>query len=196
MPGAPSLRGQPIGLQHPIQIDDVVERAQRRSPFRPRQIGYPLSVCGQVCGVQSPLPCVRSTVLYSRRLPSLRRVPVSPVPRLRRYYEGATTSRSRAPASLWFRSQVPHAPPVFVFAEALLTCLEEACQARNICSAGVPMPGVLRPWTQAGSHRFPGDPSHTSALLQDPGPADTTSPSSGPANAAPGPPTPKASACT
>ena len=47
------------------QIDDVVERVQRRPPFRPRQIGYPLSVRGQVCRVQSPLPCVRSTVLYS-----------------------------------------------------------------------------------------------------------------------------------
>jgi len=132
--------GQPIGLQHPIQIDDVVERAQRRSPFRPRQIGYPLSVGGQVCGVQSPLPCVRSTVLSSWRLPSLRRVPASPVPRLHRYYEGATTSRPRAPASLWFRSQAPRAPPVFVFAEALLTSPEEACQARNSWSAGVPRP--------------------------------------------------------
>jgi hypothetical protein len=31
----------------------VVERVQRRPPFRPRQTGYPLSVRGQVCGVQS-----------------------------------------------------------------------------------------------------------------------------------------------
>jgi hypothetical protein len=33
--------------------------------------------------------------LSSRRLPSLLRVPASPVPRSRRYYEGATTSHSR-----------------------------------------------------------------------------------------------------
>src|SRR5271165_7210911 len=82
--GSAVLAGQPVGLPHPIQIDDVVERAQRRSPFRLRQIGYPLSVRGQVCRVQSPLLCFRSTVLYSWRLPSLRRVPASPVPRLHR----------------------------------------------------------------------------------------------------------------
>ena len=33
--------------------------------------------------------------LFSRRLPSLRRVPASPVPRSQRYYEGATTSHPR-----------------------------------------------------------------------------------------------------
>src|SRR5205085_11436095 len=51
-------------------------------------------------------------------LPSLDRVPASPVPRLHRYYEGATTSRSREPGPLWFRLQAPRAPPVFVFAES------------------------------------------------------------------------------
>src|ERR1019366_471376 len=63
--GSTVFAGQPISLHHPIQIDDVVERAQRRPPFRSRRIGYPLSVRGQVCGVQSPLPCFRSTALYS-----------------------------------------------------------------------------------------------------------------------------------
>src|SRR5215467_15827068 len=38
------------------------------------------------------------------------------------------------------------------------------------------MPGVLHPWARAGSRRFPGDPSYVSALLQDPGRADKTSP--------------------
>src|SRR5271165_1833524 len=38
------------------------------------------------------------------------------------------------------------------------------------------MPGMLRPWARAGSRRFPGDPSYASALLQDPGRADKTSP--------------------
>ena len=68
----------------------------------------------------------------------LRRVPVSPVPRLRRYYEGATTSRSRIPGPLWFRSQAPRMPPVFVVAAALLMSSEEFYQAWNTCSAGVP----------------------------------------------------------
>ena len=47
------------------------------------------------------------------------------------YYEGATTSRSRLPGSLWFRSQAPRAPPVFVVAETLLMGSEEAHQAWN-----------------------------------------------------------------
>jgi len=49
-------------------------------------------------------------------------------------------------------------------------------RAWNIWSAGVPILRLSRPWTRAGSHRFPGDPSHASALLQDPGRADETSP--------------------
>ena len=117
-----------------------MERAQCRPRFRPRQVGYPLSVRGQVCGVQCPLPCVRSTVLSSWHPPSLRRVPASPVPRLQRYYEGATTSRSRVPRPLLFRSKAPRAPPVFVVAEALLMSSEEAHQAWNTWSAGVPCP--------------------------------------------------------
>ena len=38
------------------------------------------------------------------------------------------------------------------------------------------VPGMLHPWARAGSRRFPGDPSYASALLQDPGRADKTSP--------------------
>ena len=146
------------------------------TPFRPRQIGYPLSVREQVCGVQSPLPCFRSTVLYSWRLPSLRRVPASPVPRLHRSYEGATTSRPRNPAPSWLRLRVPRAPPLFVLAEALLTGVEDARQAWNSRSAGVPRSGLLRPWTRTGSLRFPGDPSHAFAQLQDPSRAGKISP--------------------
>ena len=36
--------------------------------------------------------------------------------------------------------------------------------------------GVLRSWTRAGDHRFPGDPSYAFALLHDPGRAGRTSP--------------------
>ena len=38
------------------------------------------------------------------------------------------------------------------------------------------LPGMSHPWARAGSRRFPGDPSHASALLQDPGRVDRTSP--------------------
>jgi len=46
------------------------------------------------------LSCFPSTVLSSRRLPFLDRVPARPVPRRHQYYEGATTSRSRIPSHL------------------------------------------------------------------------------------------------
>ena len=81
-------------------------------------MGYPLSVRGQVCRAQGPLPCVAATVLCSWRLPSLGRVPMSSVPRRRRYYEGATTSH-HASRSLLVRDRVPRGPPRFVLAEAL-----------------------------------------------------------------------------
>ena len=154
-----------------------MERAKRRPPFRPRQIGYPLSVRGQVCGVQCPLPCVRSTVLSSWRPPSLRRVPASPVPRPHQYYEGATTSRPRVPGPLWFRSQAP----------TRSSCVRARRSAPNepggsslglehLVSRPFHAPGMLRPWARAGSHRFPGDPSYAFALLQDPGRAVKASP--------------------
>ncbi len=174
--GSTILAGQPIGLHHPIQIDDVVERAQRRPPFRPRQTGYPLSVRGQVRGVQSPLPCVRSTVLIPWRPPSLARVPVSPVPRGQRYYEGATTSRLRIPGRLFVslpgsarssavRARLGGAPG----------WLEDPSGPGHLVSR----PPICRralTWTQAGSHRFPGDPSHAFAPVQDPGRTDDPSP--------------------
>jgi hypothetical protein len=109
--GSPILAGQPVGLLHPVQIDDMVQRVQRLSVPSPRQFGYPLSFGGQVRRVQCPLPCFRPAVLSARRLPSLDRVPASPVPRLQRYYEGATTSRVRLPGPLWIRFQAPRAPP-------------------------------------------------------------------------------------
>ena len=101
MPGAPSLRVSRYASRHPFQVDDVVQRGQRCPRLRPRQFGYPLSFRGQVCGAQGLLPCFPATVLIPWRLPSLARVPVSPVPRGQRYYEGATTSRSRIPGRLF-----------------------------------------------------------------------------------------------
>ena len=59
------LAGEPVGLFHPFQIDDVVQRRQRHSSFRSCQFSYPLSFRGQVCETQGPLPCFSSTVLFS-----------------------------------------------------------------------------------------------------------------------------------
>jgi hypothetical protein len=56
-------------------------------------------------------PCFPSMALSSRRLPSLLRVPASPVPRSRRYYEGATTSHPRVHGRLLVRFHCPRVPP-------------------------------------------------------------------------------------
>ena len=53
--GRAILAGESVGLQHPIQVDDMVKRVERRASFRSRQFGYPLSVRGQVRRVQGPL---------------------------------------------------------------------------------------------------------------------------------------------
>ena len=51
-------------------------------------------------GSKVPSPVSGQRLSSSRRLPSLARVPVSPVPCVHRSYEGATTSRSRIPGRL------------------------------------------------------------------------------------------------
>src|SRR3954447_9277325 len=91
---------------------------------------------------------------------------MSPVPRRRRYYEGATTSHP-ASRSLLVRDRVPRGPPGFVLAEALPGG-GGAARAWAVWSAGGPVPAGVRV-DGVGSHRFPGDPSRASALLQDPG---------------------------
>jgi hypothetical protein len=99
--GRSILARQPIRLSHPFQVDDLVQRGQRCPRLRSRQFRYPLSFRGQVCGAQGLLPCFLATVLIPWRLPSLARVPVSPVPRGQQYDEGATTSRLRIPGHLF-----------------------------------------------------------------------------------------------
>jgi hypothetical protein len=54
--------------------------------------------------------CFPPTALLTRRLPFLRRVPAGPVPRLPRYYEGATTSHPRIRGRLLVRFHAPHDP--------------------------------------------------------------------------------------
>jgi hypothetical protein len=71
--------------------------------------------------------------LSSRRLPSLLRVPVSPVPRSRRYYEGATTSQPRINGRL-FGSLPP--PTTYLLGSCLAAALLEARRSS-------PRPGLL-----------------------------------------------------
>ena len=175
--GRSILARQPIRLLHPFQVDDMVQRGQRCPRLRPRQIGYPLSFRGQVCGAQGLLPCFLATVLIPWRLPSLARVPVSPVPRGQRYYEGATTSRLRIPGHLFVSLPGP---------TRFLRCSCSPWQRSRIGWRTRSGPGHLfsrlptcrraLAWTRAGSHRFPGDPSHAFAPVQDPGRTDDPSP--------------------
>ena len=113
-------------------------------------------------------------VLSSRRLPSLLRVPASPVPRSQRYYEGATTSHPLIPGRLLVRSRSPHDPPVFVLARAL----PEGWRFPS--RPGLVLPVAPRPaarvWTRVGSLRSSDDPSCASAPFQDPGRTDVSSP--------------------
>ena len=141
--GRTILAGQPVGLLHPFQVDDVVQRGQRHPSFRPRQFGYPLSFRGQVCGAQSPLPCFPSTVLSTWRLPSLGRVPVSPVPRRHRYYEGATTSRSRIPGHLLVSLPGPTCASVVRARRRAPVRVEDAVEARTLGQPAVPCSGLL-----------------------------------------------------
>ncbi len=108
-------------------------------------------------------------VLSTRRPPSLHRVPASPVPRLPRYYEGATTSRSRIPGRLC--CSLPGSMPPLVAscpAAALLTdprasarpgrlfnrppdlrCLRQHGRIRDLIGSqairSVPLPRLLTP---------------------------------------------------
>ena len=59
--------------------------------------------------------------------------------------------------------------------KALPVSVEVAQQAWAFVQPACPFPACT-PWARAGHHRFPGDPSHALALLQDPGRANETSP--------------------
>jgi hypothetical protein len=172
----------------------MVQRVKRHPTPQPRQVGYPLSFCGQVRRVQCPLPCFRSTVLSPWCPPSFRRVPASPVPRLHEYYEGTTTSCARVPGPLWIRCRVPHAP-LCSCSPWRSRCGRGRIRAWGPWSAGLPLSGNLR----VGTHGISQVPWRSVPYLCPvlrPRPDQQDLASSGPADAAPGPNTPKAPACT
>src|SRR5713226_2701536 len=113
--------------------------------------------------------------LSSRRLPSLLRVPASPVPRSRRYYEGATTSHPRVHGRLLVRFHCPRVPP-------------GSCSPQRSRKVGGPLPGrgswsagarsvrlALRgrDWDLSGLQAIP---SCAFAPLRDPGRTNVPSP--------------------
>jgi hypothetical protein len=128
----------------------------------------------RVGGIQCSLPRFPSRGLSTWRLPFLLRVPASPVPRYQRYYGDATTSRLRISGRLWLRFRVPHAPAGSCSpwrSGGSQAYLRPGLFGQPVC----PAPACcLR--TQAGSPRFPDDPSRAFALVQDPGRANSPSP--------------------
>ena len=141
----------------------------------PRPVRLSIVVtCTRSQGSKS-LSCFPSMALSARRLPSLLRVPESPVPRSRRYYEGATTSHPRIHGRLLVRFHSPRDPPSFVSAVALP-------KGRRSLPGQAPLvpPGARfrrpRAWTRMGSLRSSGDPSRAFAPFQDPGRADVPLP--------------------
>src|SRR5208282_2811916 len=191
--GCSILARQPVGLSHPFQVDDMVKRGQSCPRLRPRQFGYPLSFRGQVLGAQGLLPCFLATALIPWRPPSLARVPVSPVPRGQRYYEGATTSRLRIPGRLSVSL------PGSARSSALRARLGgapgwlETHPGQGIWSAGRPFAGALsrgRKRDLTGSQAI-----HPMPLLRSKTPAGPTIPHpDGVVDAAPARPTAKAPA--
>jgi len=186
--GRPVFAGQPVGLQHPVRVEQVMQREQGRAGPLPRQISYPASFRGQVRGVQCPLPCFPSLGLTAWRSPSLRRVPAGPVPRPQRYYESATTSRPRVSCALMASRAGPALTPrIRCHRMARRQGRGATLSSRVACSAGRPSCRRSFARTRSGAHRFPGDPSRASALLQHPGRAAVPSPMTVAAGLSPGP---------
>ena len=180
------LAGEPPGLLHPFEIDDMVQRGQRHSaPGSSRQFSYPLSFRGQVCGAQGLPPVfpvngsLRVAPPFPRAGPGRVRFPdvIGSMKALR-------LPAHAFPAAYWFASGHHAIPPLFVLASSALP-------RRRRTDPG---PGLVQPapkrrlalaWTRAGSLRFPGDPSCASAPVQDPGRTDDPMAMGGVVDAAP-----------
>src|SRR3954453_16768496 len=172
--GSPILAVQPVGLLHPVHIDDMVQRVQRLSAPSPGQFGYPLSFGGQVRRVQCPsrVSGQRSS-LRDASLPSIGS-------RRARFPDfSGTTKALRLPVCVYpvpygsgsrlhvlLRVRVRHGAPA---------AAKVRSRARGLWSAGLPPPAGL-PGGTHGSLRFPGAPSHTFARISDPGRTSRTSP--------------------
>src|SRR5262249_5507163 len=139
-----------------------------------RQVGYPLSFRGQVREVHVLSRVSRQWV---SRLPSLLRVPVSPVPRSRRYYEGATTSQPRINGRLFGSLPPPTGYPLGSCPASSLPEGRRSLPGQGSWSAGAPILRLLITWTRLGSLRSPGDPSR--ALLRSWTPVESACPRHG-----------------
>ena len=139
-----------------------------------RQISYPLSLRGQVCEAQSPLPCFPSTALSTWHPAFLDRVPVSPVPRCHRYYQGATTSRHAYPVAYLLRFRGPRDPPQFVSRNLRSQKVGEPSGPGSIVQPATRSAGLL---ARGRERDLPGSQAiHPVPLPRSPTPAEPTTP--------------------
>ena len=146
-------------------------------------------------GSRVPSHVSRRWVSRSWRPPSLAWVPAVPVPHGQRYYEGTATSGARIPDPLWFPFRVPHASPSFVLAEALPERRRTTAGPGSFVRPVLPLSGV----SHAVTHRISQVPWRSIPHLcpvPRPRPDRRDLAIGGPADAAPGPNTPKAPAGT
>ena len=153
----------------------MVQRVQGHARPFPRQFRYLLPFRVQVCRVQSPLPCFPSTVLFhgvSLLSTGFHRSGSPPSPILRRRYAILHCT----PVAYDFAARFPRFPPSLrALACALPSGPEAVRSGQGHFAAGVPHSGFLHA-DNAGLLRFPAGPSHTYAVLQDPGRIEASSP--------------------
>ena len=80
------------------------------------------------------------------------------------------------PVTYLFRFRGPRDPPLFVFAVMALPDGWRTRSGPGHLFSRLPKCRRALAWTRAGSHRFPGDPSHAFAPVQDPGRIDDPTP--------------------
>jgi hypothetical protein len=100
----------------------------------------------------------------------------SPVSRVPRSYEGATTSHSVSASAYEFRSRSPRLTSSFVSALSRTPAWRRSQAGLVSWSTGRPFPGALFTWTVWDLSGSLGDPSRAFAQFQDPGRTDETSP--------------------
>src|SRR5215207_4224300 len=173
--GRSILAGQPVGLLHPFQVDDVVQQEQRRLGLAPRQFGYPLSFRGQVRRVHAPSRVSRQWLSpHGAPLPSFgsRR---ARFPALSGTMKALRLPTRVSMVAYWSAPAAHAIPPSFVSAVALPE-VRRSLPARALVPP-VALLRLARAWTRVGSLRSSGDPSRAFAPFQDPGRTDVTSPS-------------------
>ena len=135
------LARQTKRLEHPFEVDQMMQRGEHPLGMFPRQFGYPLSFRGQVFGTQSSLPCfpqwsyarggsLSSSGSRRAQFPAFigTMKPLRLPPRL--------------PFSLWLRLGVPSGLGCFRVRHVRSRRGRAHRRARSIVHTGAPWPGI------------------------------------------------------